>query len=84
MSSSDVKRPSARQQGQTLDREIRSRVKEVQVASVTSASSHRPQVERLQTNGVLMGLSRAFFSMPNNIWVIALLKDLGKIASFWP
>jgi hypothetical protein len=51
---------------------------------VTSMRSHRPQVERLQTKGVLMGLSRAYFSLPNNIWSIALLKDVGKIASFWP
>jgi hypothetical protein len=33
---------------------------------------------------VLMGLSRAYFSLPNNIWSIALLYGAGKIASFWP
>jgi hypothetical protein len=84
MSSSDVKRASARQQGQILGHEIRSHAKVVPVASATSARSHGPQVVRLQTKGVLMGLSRAYFSLPNNIWSIALLYGVGKIASFWP
>jgi predicted signal transduction protein with EAL and GGDEF domain len=84
MSSSDVKRASARQQGQILGHEIQSHAKEVRVASVTSVRSHRPQVVRLQTKGVLMGLSRAYFSLLNNIWSIALLYGAGKIASFLP
>ena len=82
MSSSDAKRASARQQGQKPGHEIRSRAIEVQVASVTSARSHRPQVVRLQTKGVLMGLSRAYFSFPNNIRAVALLNGAGEIASF--
>jgi len=83
MNSSDVKRASARQQGQILGRETLSRVKAKLVQRSTQARSHRPQVVRLQTKGVLMGLSRAYFSLPNNIWSIALLCGAGKIASFW-
>ena len=75
---------NVRQPGQTLGHEILSRAKEVRLAAVTSAHSRRPQVVRLQTKGVLMWLSRAYFSLPNNIWVIALLYGAGEIASFWP
>ena len=83
-SDSDVKRASVRQPGQTLGREIQSHVKAKPVQRSTQACSHRPQVVRLQTKGVLMGLSRAYFSLLNNIWALARLCGAGKLASFWP
>jgi hypothetical protein len=51
---------------------------------VTSAHGCRPQVVRLQMKGELKWLSRAYFSLPNNIWSIALLYGAEKIASFLP
>jgi hypothetical protein len=84
MNSSDVKHASVRQRGQILGRETLSRVKAKLVQQSIQARSHRPQVVRLQTKGVLMGLSRAYFSLTNNIWSIALLCGAGKIASFSP
>ncbi len=79
-----MNRASARQPGQTLDHEILSRAKEVRLAAVTSAHGCRPQVVRLQMKGELKWLSRAYFSLPNNIWSIALLYGAEKIASFLP
>ena len=82
MSSSDVKRASARQLGQTLGHETLLRVKAKLVQRSTQARSHRPQVVRLQTKGVLMGLSRAYFSLLPNIWHSLACTESAKLLVF--
>ena len=82
MNSSGISFVSLRQRGQILDHETLSRVRVKPVVLSTLARSHRTRVVRLPMKGVLIGLSRAYFSLINNIWHLLSCTVSAKLLGF--